>query len=146
MAAGAADLQQPPVGPPSPDYPDQELLAPAPTVPEIKLDNGKDMPAFHPILTTDFFEYGTTANRLDRQGCAVEMGDAALGLACSELDDPPHWAVVRNMSDPVINGDLPTTQFHLNAQTTWAVAFYTAYGLYTSVNSSLATWAIIAGL
>src|SRR5262245_25121880 len=97
MAAGAADLQQPPVGPPSPDYPDQELLAPAPTVPEIKLDNGKDMPAFHPILTTDFFEYGTTTNRLDRQGCAVEMGDAALGLACSELDDPPHWAVVRNM-------------------------------------------------
>ena len=65
------------------------------------------MPEFHPILTTDYFEYGTTANRLDHEGAAVEMGDAALGLACTELDDPAAWAVVRNMSDPVINGDLP---------------------------------------
>ena len=43
------------------------------------------MPEFHPILTTDYFEYGTTVNRLDRDGAAVEMGDAALGLACAEL-------------------------------------------------------------
>ncbi len=147
MAAGAADLAEPPVGPPSPEYPEQaELLAPEPTVPEIKLDDGKDMPEFHPILTTDFFEYGTTLNRLDKQGAAVEMGDAALGLAASELDDPPHWAVVRNMSDPVINGKLPAKEFHLNEQTTWAVAFYTAYGVFTSINSALVTWAIIAGL
>jgi len=146
MAVGVADLTLPPVGPPSPDYPDEALAAPVPTVAEIKLDNGTDMPAFHPILTTDFFEYGTTTNRLDRLGCAVEMGDAVLGLACSELDDPPHWAVVRNMSDPVINGKLPTKQFHLNLQTTWAVGIYTAYGVYTSINSSLAAWAIIAGL
>ena len=43
------------------------------------------------------------------------------------------------MSDPVINGDLPAKQFHLNEQTTWAVAFYTAYGLYTSINGAIAT-------
>ena len=104
------------------------------------------MPEFHPILTTDYFEYGTTANRLDHEGAAVEMGDAALGLACSELADPPRWAVVRNMSDPVINGDLPAKQFHLNEQTTWAVGYYTAYGWWTSVTGALATWAIIAGL
>ena len=65
------------------------------------------MPEFHPILTTDYFEYGTTANQLDGEGAAVEMGDAVLGLACQELAHPPHWAIVRNMSDPVINGDLP---------------------------------------
>ena len=104
------------------------------------------MPAFHPILTTDYFEYGTTVNRLDRIGAAVEMGDAALGLACSELADPPRWAIVRNLSDPVINGALPAKEFHLNEQTTWAVAFYTAYGKWTSVIGALATWGIIAAL
>ena len=38
------------------------------------------MPEFHPILTTDYFEFGTPANHLDQQGCAVEMGDARLGM------------------------------------------------------------------
>ena len=74
------------------------------------------------------------------------MGDAALGLACSELTNPPNWAVIRNMSDSVINGDLPAKQFHLNEQTTWAVGYYTAYGQHTSTCGALATWAVIAGL
>ena len=74
------------------------------------------------------------------------MGDASLGLACSELTNPPKWGVVRNMSDPCINGDLPTNEYLLNEQTTWAVAYYTAYGYWTSVNGALATWALVAGL
>ena len=57
--------------------------------PDIWLDgqvvNGSTrMPAFHPILTTDYFEYGTSTNHLDKEGCAVEMGDAVLGLAMEE--------------------------------------------------------------
>ena len=40
------------------------------------------------MVTTDYFEYGTSANRLDKEGAAVEMGDAVLGLLCSEFDDP----------------------------------------------------------
>ena len=61
--------------------------------PDIWLDgqvvNGKmKMPAFHPILTTDYFEYGTSTNHLDQEGCAVEMGDAALGLAMDERKLP----------------------------------------------------------
>ena len=74
------------------------------------------------------------------------MGDAALGLACSEMANPPHWLVVRNMSDPVINGDLPAKEYRLNEQTTWAVGYYTAYGRYTSIMSALTCWAVIAGL
>jgi hypothetical protein len=50
------------------------------------------------------------------------------------------------MSDPVINGDLPAKQFHLNEQTTWAVGYYTAYGRWTSTTGAIATWAVIAGL
>ena len=46
------------------------------------------MPEFHPILTTDYFEYGTSANRLDLEGAAVEMGDAALGLAVLRTGRP----------------------------------------------------------
>ena len=146
MDAFSKELAQPPVGPPTKQFEfPGPLLAPPDKPASIRLD-GRDMPKFHPILTTDYFEYGTSANRLDKEGAAVEMGDAALGLACTEIDKPPNWAVVRNCSDPVINGDLPAKEFHLNEQTTWAVAYYTAYGRYTSIMSSLATWAIIAGL
>jgi nucleoside phosphorylase len=140
------ELAQPPVGPPTKEFTfDGPLLAPPEVAPQIRID-GRDMPKFHPILTTDYFEYGTSANRLDKEGAAVEMGDAALGLACTEIDKPPKWAVIRNMSDPVINGDLPAKEYRLNEQTTWAVAYYTAYGRYTSIMSSLAAWAVIAGL
>lgn len=141
-----AELAQPPVGPPSPQYPPGQLAAPNPSTPQIRLD-GRDMDPFHPILTTDYFEYGTTVNRLDREGAAVEMGDAALGLACEELGGKaPFWAAVRNMSDPVINGELPAKQFHLNEQTTWAVGYYSAYGKYTSILGAIVTWALVRAL
>ena len=75
------------------------------------------------------------------------MGDAALGLAVSELASKPNWAVVRNLSDPQINADLPEGPMReLNLQAAWAVFYYRKYGYWTSVNSALATWAIIAGL
>lgn len=148
MASVASELVEPPFAPPTKRFPfKRKPVKAAPNQPDIKIEQGgRDMPEFHPILTTDYFEYGTTANRLDKEGAAVEMGDAALGLACSELVEPPHWAVVRNMSDPVINGDLPAKEFRLNEQTTWAVGYYTAYGKYTSICGALATWAVIAGL
>jgi hypothetical protein len=144
----AQELAQPPVGPPSPAYAKGELVQPGPVAPKIRIDGTPPLKDFWPILTTDYFEYGTTANRLDNEGAGVEMGDAALGLAVEDLPahQRPRWLVVRNMSDPVINGDLPAQEFHLNEQTTWAVAFYTAYGFYTSINGAIATWAVIAGL
>jgi hypothetical protein len=148
MRSFAGQVVEPPFAPPTKRFAfsGPPIHAQANT-PDIKLElGGRDMPEFHPILTTDYFEYGTSANRLDKHGAAVEMGDAALGLACSELPDPPNWAVVRNMSDPVINGDLPAKEFPLNEQTTWAVGYYTAYGEWTSTLGALATWGIVAGL
>ena len=146
MERFAPELEEPPFGPPTTkfDFPDR-LVKTEPPSPAIKLD-GRDMAEFHPILTTDFFEFGTSTNHLEDQGCGVEMGDAVLGLACEELENPPRWAVIRNMSDPQINGELPTSGFRLNQQTVWAVAYYEAYGYYTSVAGALATWAVIAGL
>lgn len=116
-----------------------------PNVPVIWRE-GDQMPAFHPVLTTDYFEFGTSTNHLGKEGCAVEMGDAALGLLCSELADPPNWAIVRNLSDPQINGDLPTTPSKLNMQVHWAAWYYEQYGYWTSVCGALATWAILAGV
>lgn len=146
MEQVSPNLAEPPFGPPTKRFPFKgPLIVPPDNHPKIRLD-GRDMKRFHPILTTDYFEFGTSANHLDEQGAAVEMGDAVLGLALAEIKDPPRWAAIRNMSDPQINGDLPTKGFRLNPQTEWAVAYYLAYGYHTSVCSSLATWAVIAGL
>jgi Phosphorylase superfamily len=149
MAGFADDVIEPPFAPPTTafPFPGPPIVSSPANTPDIKLEQGaRDMPEFHPILTTDYFEYGTTVNRLDTEGAAVEMGDAALGLAASELANPPKWAVVRNMSDPVINGALPAKQYKLNEQTTWAVGYYTAYGEWTSTIGALATWGIIAAI
>jgi len=143
----APNLVEPDFGPPTKryDFPGP-LLRARPNVPDIHLDGTGWMPRFHPILTTDFFEFGTSNNHLDREGCAVEMGDAVLGLACSELANPPRWLVVRNISDPQINGDLPNQPKRLDMQALWAVWYYEKYGYWTSVTGALACWAVIAGL
>lgn len=107
---------------------------------DIYFDGTRDIPPFHPILTTDFFEFGTSTNKLNRLGVAVEMDDACLGLVCSEMKNPPLWASVRNLSDPCINGDQP-----YSAQSNCADFYYSKYGYWTTVMSGITTWAILAG-
>jgi hypothetical protein len=142
-----SEIIEPPFAPPTQRYRYHgDAITTPGNSPQIRLDDGHVMPEFHPILTTDYFEYGTSTNRLDKEGAAVEMGDAALGLAVSELANPPKWAVIRNMSDPTINGDLPSKEYPLNEQTTWAVGYYTAYGRWTSTLGALTTWGVIAGI
>jgi hypothetical protein len=140
-------LEEPAFGPPTKRYHYQGgLITTDPNTPRIRIEQGgRDMPEFHPILTTDYFEFGTSANDLDQEGCAVEMGDAVLGMAIEARGGSPKRAAVRNMSDPQINGDLPT-DCRLDLQTEFAVAYYTSYGYYTSVAGALATWGVLAGL
>ncbi len=99
-----------------------------------------DLKPLAPILTTDFFEYGTTTNHLEKEGCGVEMGDAVLGMVVDGLPQKPRWLVIRNASDPCIDGTLPKKE-----QVAEAVRLYQQYGYWTSVNSSIAAWAVIAG-
>ena len=153
MAAFAGNLHEPDFGPPTKRYNfTGPLLKAKPNTPSIIHEAGttpaNTIPALHPILSTDFFEFGTSdnASELLQIGCGLEMGDAALGLAAGELASPPKWAVIRNISDPQINGDLPKGSMALNMQAHWAVWYYEAFGYHTSVNSALVTWAIIAGL
>lgn len=115
-----------------------------------KLGIGKKMPKFHPILTTDFFEFGTSTNDLQKTGAACEMGDAVLGLVVQELRDAgkpaPNWVIVRNCSDPQINGELVAKPSKISQQALWAVYYYKGYGYWTSVMSAISCWAIIAGI
>ncbi|HEY0482814.1 MAG TPA: hypothetical protein VGD37_35075 [Kofleriaceae bacterium] len=143
-------LVEPDFCPPTQRYPWKgEPLPGTHNKPTIRIEGGGaegDLPDDSPILTTDYFEFGTTANELWKQGCAVEMGDAVLGLVASELPDAPPWLVIRNASDPAINALLPRDKPRaLDMQAHWAVWYYTAFGYWTSVNSAVATWAVIAG-
>lgn len=149
MGAFKHELAEPEFLPPTVNYAPLDHI-PRPireNDPDIKLD-GRDMPAFHPILTTDFFEFGTSLNHLEQIGSAVEMGDAVLGLVVEERaaagKSTPRWLVVRNCSDPQINGKLRSKPARQSLQAMWAVYYYQGFGYWTSMNSALACWAIIA--
>lgn len=120
-----------PVEPVSPQYPDQVI---EPDTPDSQIKIVTDQP----IITTDCFLFGTTTNGLDQHGCIVEMDDAVVGMTCEGKNVP--FGFIRNVSDPVINGKLPTS-----LQDAWAGYIYSERGLFTSYNGALAAWAMTAG-
>jgi nucleoside phosphorylase len=97
-------------------------------------------------VTTDFFAMGDTTDsygllKLAPSCRAVEMDDAALGLALSGMTDPPPFLSIRNASDPVMPGNEP-----LSEQTKQASAIYEKYGYFTTVDSAIACWAVVTAL
>ncbi|GFG52560.1 hypothetical protein MAGR_40010 [Mycolicibacterium agri] len=156
LAVHAAKLVEPTFGVPTRKYKPPKLVNGFTNDPDFRID-GRDFPEFHPMLTTDSFEFGTSTNGMHKLGCGVEMGDAVLGMVVEEMRDEgldtPDWLVIRNASDPQINGELPAgdnpavppqMRRALNMQAHWAVWYYEAYGYWTSVNSAIATWAMTA--
>ncbi|MEO6571303.1 MAG: hypothetical protein ABIO83_07110 [Ilumatobacteraceae bacterium] len=145
MQAHAHELTEPDFGPPTDFYEFGPNLPGHVNTPSILID-GDDFPRDCPMLTTDFFEFGTSTNGLDEVGCGVEMGDAVFGLIGERHGAAgPKWLVIRNASDPRINGNLPAgPPSALNMQAHWAVWYYEAFGYWTSVNSAIATWSQIA--
>jgi nucleoside phosphorylase len=117
-------------------------LPPAQRTPAILTDTTTDPTS---VISTGFFafddardSYGLRTYQPDAK--AVEMDDAALGLACTDLADPPPWISVRNASDPQMNA--PT----LAEETTQATAIYEKYGYWTTIGSAITCWALTAGL
>jgi hypothetical protein len=93
------------------------------------------------IVTTDFFAFDDDTNffHLQGLGSAVEMGDASLGLACSQLgNNAPAWIAIRNASDPQIGG--PSS---IQSKADKAARIYEKYGYWTTVNSAIACWAVV---
>lgn len=157
LAVHADKLTEPDFGAPTTKYNLPAMAQGFKNNPDFRID-GRDFPKFHPMLTTDFFEFGTSTNSLEDEGCGVEMGDAVLGMVVEEMKaegaaNAPDWLVIRNASDPQINGALPDRDNQevpsqmrraLNMQAHWAVWYYEAYGYWTSVNSAIAVWAMTA--
>ena len=53
------------------------------------------------MLSTDSFEFGTSANALDVEGCGVEMGDAVLGMVAAEMGDDACRAGSSSATSPI---------------------------------------------
>ncbi len=99
----------------------------------------------HPAqaVSTDFFAFDDAEDHYglrtyDPRARAVEMDDAALGLACTDLADPPPWVSVRNASDPQMTGG------DLAEEKTQAAAIYEKYGYWTTIASAITCWSLIA--
>jgi nucleoside phosphorylase len=94
------------------------------------------------VVTTDFFGFDTSDNHYGLQGLGdvSEMGDAVLGLVCSQLEKAPRWVAVRNVSDPQIKADGMT----LAQQSALAAQIYKGFGRWSSVCSAIVCWALIA--
>ncbi|QLA20747.1 hypothetical protein [Desulfolutivibrio sulfoxidireducens] len=152
MRSFAAKLNEPIFGPPTKKHIGSVWTLDKAYVPTIIHEGGQGpyrLPEKHPILTTDYFEFGNSQNaeELWDDGCGVEMGDAVLGLVCEQdVVNAPSWLVIRNLSDPQINGEITDSPSKLDMQVHWAVWYYETYGYWTSVMSSIVTWAVIAGI
>lgn len=150
MQTTRGHLDEPDFGTPSDAYTVPGLgdgVLPGPKhEPRIHIDGSGDVPRNHPILSADWFLFGSTTNGLGAQGVGVEMGDAVLGLVderrAAAGRTRPKWVVVRNLSNPPINGHLPTEP--LDMQAFWSGWYYESFGYWTSVNSALAVWALVA--
>jgi hypothetical protein len=64
-----------------------------------------------------------------------------LGLVCAGIGpDAPKWLSIRNISVPRISGES-----HDPERARAAALLYQRYSFWTSVQSAIATWAVIAG-
>lgn len=95
-----------------------------------------------PLLTTDYYYIASGDDA--SQYAVLEMDDAVIGYVAQQAGKP--YAFVRNVSDPVV----PTaardgTAIAGTVRNEWSGAIYKEFGLLTSFNSAIVTWAAIAG-
>lgn len=103
-----------------------------------KIQSLKDVP----LLTTDFY-YIANGNSADAFAF-LEMDDAIIAREANAMG--ARFACIRNISDPIV-------PFQTNSGAVisdgvrgdWSGLIYSTFGLYTSFNGALATWATIAG-
>lgn len=108
------------------------------------MDAANDKPTlwYGDVVSTDFFAFDTANDayhlrEYDSAIRAVEMDDAAVAIGAGAAKVAV--VSVRNASDPV----MPDAS---KASSKLAAQIYQKYGYYTTVNSAVAVWAVIAGL
>ena len=96
-------------------------------------------------VSTDFFAYDTSDDHFglrayDPDIRAVEMDDAAVALGVQRAANRYlGFMSVRNASDPVMPD-------YSKSSSKTASSIYQKYGYWTTTNSALGTWALVAGL
>lgn len=94
-----------------------------------------------PLLTTDFYYIAQPGDA--EKYSVLEMDDAVVGYAAEGLAD---YVFVRNISDPVVPDKTKDgTPISSKLRGDWSGEIYSNFGIYTSMNGALITWATIAG-
>jgi nucleoside phosphorylase len=95
-----------------------------------------------PLLTTDYYFIATGGD--SAQYCALEMDDGVVGATAAQLNTA--YVFVRNISDPLVPDTTAAgAAIDPAVRDGWSSAIYTEFGIYSSFNGALATWAMIAG-
>jgi hypothetical protein len=94
-----------------------------------------------PLLTTDYYYIASGPDA--EQWAVLEMDDAVIAYAAQEKDT--NYAFVRNVSDPLVPTQTPAgVTIPDDVRDGWSGQIYQGFGLYTSFNGALTTWAAIA--
>jgi nucleoside phosphorylase len=96
-----------------------------------------------PLLSTDYY---FIADATDAEKYSfLEMDDAVLAKVC--VDKGVKCAFARNISDPIVPSLAADGKpLAPEVRKRWSGLIYETYGLYTSVNGAIATWATLAGI
>lgn len=108
-----------------------------------ELHNPKIIPfTSRPLLTTDYYYI---AEESTDTYAVLEMDDAVIAYEAGKQG--VDYAFIRNISDPVVPNQTPGgTTIPKGIREEWSSLIYETFGLYTSFNGALTTWAAIAGL
>jgi nucleoside phosphorylase len=95
-----------------------------------------------PLLTTDYYYIASGDDAA--QYAVLEMDDAVIGYAAGQAGKS--YTFVRNISDPLVASTAQDgTPIPDPVRNDWSSQIYKEFGLFTSYNSAVATWAAIAG-
>jgi nucleoside phosphorylase len=95
-----------------------------------------------PLLTTDYYYIAKGDDSV--QYCVLEMDDAVIAKVAG--DKGVKYCFVRNVSDPLVpnfaqdGGEIP-----FDVRKDWSGIIYSNFGIYSSFNGALLTWATISG-
>jgi hypothetical protein len=95
-----------------------------------------------PLLTTDYYFIASGDDA--EQWVVLEMDDAVIASVAG--DEKTSYAFVRNISDPIVPTQTPDKRLLPDSvRDRWSGLVYENYGLFSSFNGALITWAAIAG-
>ena len=107
------------------------------------LKQSRIVPKEHtPLLTTDFYYIadGTDAAKY----AVLEMDDSVIAYVA--LQKKRQFAFARNISDPIVPSKANGKAIPYDTRKNWSGEIYQNFGLYTSFNGALATWAAVTAM